>query len=171
MLSQDDMNACWNALALDSAEQAYQSVWALISARGKAVSYLADRLVPASLPDSGELGKLIAELESDDYLIRERATRQLEMHCELAHPILRKALQGKQHSEMRRRIDRILNKSPNYPPTQMRTLRAIMVLEQIGTPAALQVLERLSKGTPESRITKDAIVAAERLRKKTAVQR
>ncbi len=45
-------------------------------------------------------------------------------------------------------------------------LLALAVLEEIGTPAARQVLEELSKGTAQSLVTREAAAALERLAKR-----
>jgi hypothetical protein len=45
----------------------------------------------------------------------------------------------------------------------LRTLRAIDVLESIGTPEAQQILRKLAEGAPGARETREAKTALERL--------
>lgn len=54
---------------------------------------------------------------------------------------------------MRRRIEVILSEPKWAPPLSLRTLRAIAVLERIGTPEARRILEKLAGGAaaPETR--------------------
>jgi hypothetical protein len=47
----------------------------------------------------------------------------------------------------------------------LRRLRAVEALEQIGTPAARELLEVLAKGTPDAGLTWEAREALERLKR------
>ena len=46
---------------------------------------------------------------------------------------------------------------------QLRPLRAVLVLEQVATPAARDVLRELAKGMPAARLTREAKASLERL--------
>jgi hypothetical protein len=84
---------------------------------------------------------------------------------ELAAPALRQALERDPSPEARRRIEVLLAKThgPITQPEAVRPLRAIAVLEDIATPEAEQLLEQLTAGTPDSRLTREAKAALERL--------
>ena len=62
------------------------------------------------------------------------------------------------------------NPAPRTIPSgeQLRTLRAIHVLEQIGSPEAVRLLQELAGGTPSARETLDAMAAGERLAHRVA---
>ena len=47
-------------------------------------------------------------------------------------------------------------------------MRAIELLEQLGTQEAVQLLARLAKGAPEARLTLEAKTSLQRLTKRTA---
>jgi hypothetical protein len=102
---------------------------------------------------------------------REQAIRELERLGELAEPALRKALEGQPSLEVRRRVEGLLQKldGPVTLPQHLRSLRAIEVLEHIGTPAAQQVLAQLAKGATAAHLTREAQAAVARLegRRKT----
>jgi hypothetical protein len=67
--------------------------------------------------DEAKLNDLIAALGSDEFAVREKATRDLAKQGEHAHAALRKALEGKVSTEARKRIERLLasEKPDAYP--------------------------------------------------------
>ncbi len=79
-----------------------------------------------------------------------------------------KALASNPPLEVKRRIEDLLDeiRKPVTLPKKLQTLRAIEVLEHIGTPEAQEVLKSLAKGAPEARITHEAKGSLERLAKR-----
>jgi HEAT repeat protein len=73
-------------------------------------------------------------------------------------------LQSRLTLEARRRIEAVLTDRTRPPPEELRTLRAIAVLERIGTPEARQALEKLTGGA-EARERQEAKAALERLKR------
>jgi hypothetical protein len=70
--------------------------------------------------------------------------------------------------EMRQRLKEVLSKlEPAASPERLRALRAIRVLEYIGTSEAKDHLQALSKGVPEVRLTCEAKASLERLANRT----
>ncbi len=53
-------------------------------------------------------------------------------------------------------------------PGLLRSLRVMAVLEDIGIPEARRLLEELAKGTPESRLTREAKATLQRLQRRAA---
>jgi HEAT repeat protein len=113
------------------------------------------------------LAGLLAELDDERFKVRERATRALEKLAETAEPPLKKALAGDPSPEARRRIEGVLDKLKkdrlNPPADRTRLVRAVEVLELIGSAEARQVLNALARGAPEAQITLEAKTALERL--------
>lgn len=84
-------------------------------------------------------------------------------------PALREALAKATSAEARRRLEALLA-VPGIvkSPEALRRVRAIHVLEQIGSDAAREILMRLGKGAPAAYETLDAQLALERLAKQRA---
>jgi hypothetical protein len=92
----------------------------------------------------------------------------LEGLGELAEPALRQALAGDPPLDLRQRLERLLALAAKPSPAgQLRPLRAVEVLELIGSPAARQVVEALARGAPDARLTGAARSAALRLARQT----
>lgn len=169
-LSPSKLDACWTDLAADDATRADGAIRQLAEAADQAVPFLGQMLKPRGVfADAKRIDKLIADLDSNQFVVRERAMQDLEKLGRLAEPALRKALTTKQPSlELRRRMDRLLEKldAPTNSPDLLRSLRALEVLEQIGTPQARQIIEALAKGQADDELTQQAQAALERLSKR-----
>jgi hypothetical protein len=161
------LQALWNDLGRAAAPQAAEAIWILTAAPKEALPLLQKHLQPVPLVDAARVTRLVADLDSQRYEVRQRASEELEKLGDLAEPALRRALEGKPSLEMRQRVEQLVQKleAPIQEPERLRALRAIEVLEQINTAEARQMLERLAKGAPESRLTQDAQAALERLGK------
>jgi WD40 repeat protein len=158
-------------LASREGSAAYEALCALLGEPTQAVVSLRACLRPVPKPDPEQLARLLAELNSDDFATREEATRGLERLGQTAESALRKALAGQPPSEARRRANDLLHKLEGWPatsPDDLRTWRALEVLEHIGTPEARQVLQALAAGAPESRLTQEARESLRRLRSRPA---
>jgi hypothetical protein len=64
---------------------------------------------------------------------------------------------------MQKRLEMLLTALRTPSSATLRTLRAIRVLEYVGTPEASEVLRALSGGAPEARVTEEAKEALDRL--------
>jgi WD40 repeat protein len=166
-----DLATLWADLAASDAGKAYRAVWRLADFPDVAVPFLSGRLRPAAGEDgvsAKQLAQLIADLDADSFKLREEATRRLEALGKQAETALRRALAGSPSPEMRRRAERVLNKLagadvPAPPPEQLRGLRVIAALEQVGTRAAQKVLERLATGAEKAALTREAKASLRRL--------
>ena len=170
-LGPEDLDELWTDLACDAATTAYMAVCQLVAVPGQAVPFLEERLRSGPEKKGGRVARLIADLDSDQYDVRERATQELAKLA-TAGPALRKALAANPTLEARRRIEQILEQHPKVTlsPEQMRELRAIEVLEHIGTAQAQKLLEALAKGDPEAPAALEAKTALERLAKRPSAR-
>jgi hypothetical protein len=167
-LTAADLEGCWIDLASEDAAGAYRTVQKLAAASKDAVPYLRPRLQPVPAADEKHVRKLIADLDSDDFDTRERATKELEKFEEGALGLYRKALEGKPWPETGRRLEALVEKMSglwhNPSSERLRTLRTLEVLERAGTPEARQALAALAAGAPGARLTEEAAAALERLK-------
>jgi RNA polymerase sigma factor (sigma-70 family) len=169
-LRPDQLTSFWSDLASTDASRAFVAITRLAEVPEQTVGLLRDRLRPVSPPTPEDLGRLIAGLNNPDFTRREAATKQLTELGDLASGALRKALNQSQPLEARRRIEALLASPPLVRTNEARrSLRAIRVLERIGTPEAKQALEALTHGAAESKITQEAKGALDRLTKRPSV--
>jgi len=161
----DEIELLWTGLGSSDGIRAYRAMWLMVAAARPSVSFLAERLRPQQPVEDARLERLIAELDSEQFKDRTRASQELEELGELAETALRKALASNQSLEVRRRVDNLLHKveTQTLSPKQLLFLRAFDVLEHIGTPEAKEVLQNLAKGAPEARLTQEAKASLERL--------
>jgi hypothetical protein len=159
------LDALWADLASSDAAKAHRAVWSLAAAPGQSLPLLQRRLPPAAPPDPKRVERLLGDLDSDQFAVREKAARELEEIGDLAGPLLRKALAGEPPPEVRRRVKALLEslESPVRSPECLRALRAVQVLESVGNEEARRLLKALAEGTPEARLTQEAKASLERL--------
>jgi hypothetical protein len=130
----------------------------------QAVALVRNRLRPAQPPPAAEVRRLLADLDAPEFERRESATKRLAGWGDTAHAALREALRGKPSAEVRRRLEGLLA-DPRLvrQPEARRGVRAVRLLECIGSLAARQVLRELAEGMPEARLTQDAKASLDRL--------
>ncbi|MHB1424185.1 MAG: sigma-70 family RNA polymerase sigma factor [Gemmataceae bacterium] len=162
-LTPRELETCWTSLANEDAAKAYDAVWALVAAPEQAVPFLQKHLPPVPRPDAKIVSRLIAELDSDEFVVRQKATDELSKLGDAIAPALRDALQGKPSLEVRRRMQQLLDQTRDWTPQRLRDHRAIQALEHIGTRQAKEVLRALAEGAPEARLTEEAKATLHRL--------
>jgi WD40 repeat protein len=165
-----DLEPCWRALASDDARAANRAVWQLAKMPARSVLMLSERMRPVPRVDAARVNRLIADLDDDDFGVRTGATAALQELGEAAEPALRKAYRDPPSEEVRRRAEELLTKVAAPVPSagQLRLLRALTVLEVVGTPEARRLLESLADGEPDARLTQEARTVLERLAKQAA---
>jgi hypothetical protein len=147
------------------AERGYKAVCLLAAFPEQAIPLLRESLHPVPPRDTVRVRRLVADLDSADFETREAAVAELKKLGLLAEPELREALAGAPSAEVRRQGNLLLE-AIDLDPTGSRRLaevRAVFVLEIIGSPPARQILETLARGEPLAPSTRDAKAALERL--------
>jgi WD40 repeat protein len=155
----------WAAMAGKDAAAAYKARWELTAIPEQAVPYLRQRLKPVAPPDADVFARHLADLGSEQFKVRDKATVELAKLEDAAAGMLRKALDPKQTLEVRRRIEELVRRLEDLTlqPETLRALRAVAVLENIGTEPARGVLRDLAGGAEGARVTEAARAALQRL--------
>jgi RNA polymerase sigma factor (sigma-70 family) len=166
--SEKEREGLWTDLADADAGRAGRAVWSLVATGAEAVPLLEKRLRPAVCPASPEaIARLIADLDADDFDTRQRARAELKKLGDFGEPAMRQALAKGPSPEVRRSLEELLSavgearKTPSREV--LRVVRAVEVLEQVGTAEARRVLEVWSGGSQGGRLTAEARAALRRL--------
>jgi RNA polymerase sigma factor (sigma-70 family) len=162
------LDALWAAMGEADASHAYDAMCQLAGSRSETVDFLKSHLPVAAPPNPLQTARLIADLDSEQFAIREKASAELAKLGESALPLLHKELARDPSPEVSRRIKALVEKATN-PETSsdlLHGIRAIEVLEHLATPEARQLLQKLVGGAPDARLTSEANAALERLKRR-----
>jgi WD40 repeat protein len=154
-----DLALAWSDLASD-ARRAYSGIGALIAAGDRGVSVIAKELHPAAPP--ADVTRLVADLNSDRFPDRDRAMKELEALGPAAEPGLRAALPKAASAEVRARVLRLTQAAE---ARRLQGLRALEVLERVGTPDARRELADLAGGAVDDGLTREARACLWRLKR------
>jgi RNA polymerase sigma factor (sigma-70 family) len=165
-LGTKELDSLWTDLASDDSSKAFAAICKLAQSP-VSVANLRMRIEPAEAANEKQITRWIADLDSAIFADRDKAMRELERQAELAEPPLRKTLAGDPSPEVRRRIETLLSKlqGPVTSAQTLRCIRAVAVLEYVGSAEAVQLLRKLATGAPDARLTREAKAALERLAK------
>jgi WD40 repeat protein len=166
-LSAPDFERCWTSLAdTEDGENFFRAFWKLAADPEQTVARLRDRIKAVPVTDPKQINRWMEELDSKESARRSRAAKALEVD-ESVLPILRVASKNRLSLEAALRVTRIvdmLEMGPARSPEALRTYRAVQLLEQIGTPAAVDLLRTLGRGASEAMLTREAQASLRRLR-------
>lgn len=166
-LSGKQVGALWEDLGSEDTGAAYRAVCLLAGDPETSLPILATLLTETrwSGPSAADVGRLIADLDSDSYKVREQASEGLQRLGARAVPALQKALKNPPSAEVKKRAQRLL---AQVDPTEVSAedlvaVRSVQTLEYMGTREAKQLLEQLARRGSE-RLSTEASEALARLR-------
>lgn len=154
----------WETIGVEQADRAYAAMAQLALVPDSAVTMLAARLQPAVSLDA-DIDRLIADLDNVKFAVRVKAAMELDKLGDAAIDGVR-AASAKPHSpEVRRRLATFLERHDRdrFVPDRVRQLRAIEVLEMIGSQKARNLLDRLARGAKSAPLTQTAAAVLRRL--------
>jgi WD40 repeat protein len=165
MLAKDGLDAHWQTLLQDDAANAFAAICALVASPQETVAMCKERIQPAAPIELKRLKALIADLDSDQFKVRQQATAEVALTGEVALPAIDKALAAnpaletkKQLVDLRKQLTAVVQHGE-----RLRIYRAVEALERIGTAEARQVLEAFAAGAPTAFVTTTAQDALARL--------
>jgi hypothetical protein len=161
MLTAAELQSLWADLRGADAAQAHRAIWMLATSPEKSLPFLKEHIRPIVAADPRKTAALLADLDSARYATRARAAAELSKLGSAAESALRQSLSGRPSVETRRRVEQLLHQLDRAE--QLRTLRALEVLEHTGTPEARQQLRGLAGGAPAARRTQEAAAVLKRL--------
>jgi hypothetical protein len=121
--------------------------------------------LPPARPLPRSIAAMIRDLDARSFAVREKATEDLAKLAREAEMPLRQALQNPSSVEAQRRLERLVAmlEGGALPAETLRAVRAVEVLERIGSREAMDLLRALAQGAPEARLTHEARASLERL--------
>lgn len=171
-LTAKELSEAWEDLGSKTGEVGFAALGRLVGSPEQAVAFLRDQLPPVPRTGHRSLDLLLADLDSDSFPVRHAANEELQKLGLVIEGPLTKALARREQAgalplEVRLRVERVLRDLDGYPirihEGELRHVRAVQVLEYIGTAAARQTLQRLAGGAPLVRLTQEAQGALDRL--------
>jgi RNA polymerase sigma factor (sigma-70 family) len=167
------LDTLWKDLAGEDAQKAFRAIWTLVAGSKQAIPFLRKHLEPVPPIDAKsqqQVDQWLAGLDNREFHVRDKATKELEKLGERGGDAIRQALKGNPSLEVRRKLEQLLEKLERFPsaPERLREVRAVEVLEHIGTAEATQHLQALAVGAPEARLTKEAKASVDRLAKRAS---
>ncbi|HEY7307786.1 MAG TPA: sigma-70 family RNA polymerase sigma factor [Gemmataceae bacterium] len=165
MISATRLEELWSELGSADAAKAYRALRTLAMIPTQSIRLLRQRLPKSTRANTAKINRLLADLDSEQFETRERATRGLQALGMPAVPAMRRSLREQPSLEVRRRLEQILEKleSGERSADELRVLRAVEALELAATPEARRLLDELSQRSSEDWLAQEAKMARKRL--------
>jgi hypothetical protein len=162
------LERAWNDLASQDAEIAFRAIKLLASFPEQSLPLLRTRIPPVAGPDRAVVERLVAALGAEDFQEREEAGQQLEKLGWPVVPALRAAAGTSTSPEVVRRATEIVRRVRHRVPAgpHLVPVRSVEVVEWIGTPDGVKLLQHWASGAGGSRLTEEAKGALTRLAKR-----
>jgi WD40 repeat protein len=161
----NERDAHWQILLKGDAKQAFAAIGELSASLQETVALLKEQLKPAPALDMKRVAELIAALDSNQFKVRQQANTELSKLDERVVPVIDKVLANNPPLEIKKRLEDLRKhmSSPVLQGERLRMVRAVEILERIGTAEARQVLQALADGAPGALVTTTAQTALGRL--------
>ena len=134
-LTADEVEKHWTQLASGDASLSYRSFWTLAAGGESARAWLAAKVGGETAEvDAAVIAEWLAQLDADEFAIRERATTQLAAQLAQARTAMEEELKRTTSAEVRTRLGRILL-AADMPPTagqrtEQQTRRILQIIAE-----------------------------------------
>ena len=165
--SAEELPKLWETMAGDDAAAAWEATRRLSQAGDEATALVGRNVAPVKA--DAKARDLIAQIESPKFAEREEAYKSLTELGESAVETVKQALAGTVPAETRQRLETFLDQFEKLglvSGPKARELRAVAVLEWIGSESARKLLKELAAGAAGAKLTLEAKAALERLNRK-----
>jgi WD40 repeat protein len=164
-LAQAERDAHWQALFDGDAAKAFAAICDLSAAPQDVLVLIKEQVKPAPSLDMKRVQELIAELDSDQFKVRQQANADLIKMGERVVPAIDKVLATNVPLETKNRLEGVRKQlaGVSMQGERLRVYRAVEILERIGSAEARQLLQALADGAPGALVTTSAQAALVRL--------
>jgi hypothetical protein len=171
--TRDELEQLWADLAGADAPRAAGAIRRLTAVPEQAIAFMKERLRPAVLESSARIHRLVAELDAEEFAVREAASQELRKLGAAAELAVRAAVEGTTSLEVRLRGVALLAELKPEPPADadLRWLRAVQALERMEGEAAHELLKSLAGGDGLAPRTEDARAALRRWEERHGTRR
>ncbi|HWG46935.1 MAG TPA: WD40 repeat domain-containing protein [Gemmataceae bacterium] len=152
-LTEEELQCLWIDLAAQESTVRQRTFRRLMTAPKTAIAFLKQRLKP-DLPRDDQLARLLDDLDSETFAVRENASRELAQRGKSIGPHLWRALAKELSPEKRRRVKALVEALPpslrpqrpfrGIAEEERRLLNVVVVLDRMGTAEALDLLKYLA---------------------------
>jgi WD40 repeat protein len=154
--SDKDMDGLWSDLG-GNARTAHHVLARLAKAPVESIALVRKRLPPAPgrSPAPVRIARWIADLDAADFETRQHAMQALQEAGKSAESAMQAALKETRSPEQKRRLEFLLDRlrRAGVATNMLRPVRALELLERIGTPEARHLVEELARGNPNADLT------------------
>ncbi len=167
------LESAWNHLTAKEASESFRSEGRFLAAPAETVKLFAEKIKPVAALDPRRIRRLLADLGSEVFAVRDAAAKALHGLDEQAIPYLEEKLKNEESLEVRLRVQRILEQQQGaaISSEQLRQIRGVMILERIGDGEAKKLLRKWAGGPVGVRLTVEASAALKRLEVGAKVKR
>jgi WD40 repeat protein len=160
-----DAKADWDHLSNSDRLSAYAAFCRLTASKEATVRIIKTYLKPTPQIPAERATDLLGKLDSENFQLRDQAFKELKKIGLAAEKALHQARKNNPSLETSRRLDLLIAEFAR-DANWRQAMIGVQLLEDFSTPPACAILESLSKGDPDSRLTEEAGAAWRRARER-----